>query len=54
VELLAEKLRFDPGPFFDLLDIREHHLKPETSAAQDAFSRYLRAIEAVIRAVDNL
>ncbi|HEV3315425.1 MAG TPA: hypothetical protein VG488_00600 [Candidatus Angelobacter sp.] len=54
VELLAEKLRFDPGPFFDLLDIREHHLKPETSDAQDAFSRYLRAIEAVIRAVDNL
>jgi hypothetical protein len=54
VELLAEKLGFDPGPFFDLLDIREHHLKPETGDAQDAFSRYLRAIEAVIRAVDTL
>src|ERR1700694_4466393 len=54
VELLAEKLRFDPGPFFDLLDIREHHLKPKTGDAQDAFSRYLRAIEAVIRAVDAL
>jgi hypothetical protein len=54
VELLAEKLRFDPGPFFDLLDIREHHLKPDTSDIHESFSRYLRAIEAVIRAVDNL
>jgi hypothetical protein len=54
VELLAEKLRFDPGPFFDLLDVREHHLKAETGNAQDTFSRYLRAIAAVIRAVDAL
>lgn len=54
VELLAEKLRFDPGPFFDLLDIREHHLKPEAGDTQGAFSRYLQAIEAVIRAVDAL
>ena len=37
-----------------LLDIREHHLKPDPSDAQDAFARYLRAIEAVIRYVDNL
>ena len=54
VELLAEKLRFDPGPFFDLLDVREHHLKPDMTVAQETFSRYLRAVEAVIRAVDNL
>ncbi len=54
VELLAEKLRFDPGPFFDLLDVREHHLKPDTTDAQETFSRYLRAVEAVIRTVDSL
>ena len=54
VELLAEKLRFDPGPFFDLLDVREHHLKPDMTVAQETFSRYLRAVEAVIRAVDSL
>jgi len=37
-----------------LLDVREHHLKPDTTDAQETFSRYLRAVEAVIRAVDSL
>jgi hypothetical protein len=51
---IAAKLGFDPRPLQQLLDVRERKLKAETLDANKVFAGYLRAIEAVVEAVDKL
>jgi hypothetical protein len=51
---IAAKLGFDPHPLQQLLDVRQQKLKSETLDANKVFAGYLRAIEAVVEAVDKL
>jgi hypothetical protein len=51
---IAAKLGFDPQPLQQLLDVRQHKLKAETLNVNKVFAGYLRAIEAVVEAVDKL
>jgi predicted nucleotidyltransferase len=50
----AAKLGFDPAPFEQLLQVREHKLKPERLDPDTLFAAYLRAIDIVVKAVDSL
>jgi hypothetical protein len=54
VRYMGEKLGFDSSAFWDLMDIREQHAKPEAIDVQQTFAAYLNGIEAVIQAVDAL
>jgi predicted nucleotidyltransferase len=51
---LARRLRFDPRPFLDLLAVRDHSLESKTLDVQATFAGYLRGIEKVVAAVDDL
>ncbi len=51
---IAARLVFDPLPLQQLLDVRHHKLKAETLDVNKVFAEYLRAIEAVVEAVDKL
>lgn len=51
---ISAKLGFDPQPLQQLLDVRHHKLKAETLDVNKVFAGYLRAIEAVVDAVDKL
>jgi hypothetical protein len=51
---IAARLGFDPAPLQQLLDVRQHKLKPEVLELPQAFAAYLRAIETVVAAVDKL
>ncbi len=51
VEQLARKCGFDPGPFRQLLDVREGKSKPESLDAHAVFAGYVQAIERVTAAV---
>jgi hypothetical protein len=54
VEQLARRAPFDSSPFLDLLKVREHKLKPAALDGQSVFSKYLQAIEVVVRVVDAI
>ena len=51
---LGAKVGFDPGPFEQLLHVRERRLKAEALDVQRVFTAYLQAIQKVIQAVDSL
>lgn len=51
---IAARLSFDPFPLQQLLDVRHHKSKPESLDVNKVFAGYLRAIEAVVEAVDKL
>lgn len=54
IQELAERLRFDPRPFLDLLAVRDHSLEPKALDVQATFAGYLQGIERVVAAVDDL
>jgi hypothetical protein len=54
VNLLAARLKFDASGFLQVLDVREHRIKPKTLDPLDVFSRYLAAVEHVTAAVDRM
>lgn len=51
---IAARLGFDPLPLQQLLDVRHHKAKAGTLDVNKVFAGYLRAIEAVVDAVDKL
>lgn len=53
-EELAQRLRFDPGPFLNLLNVREHRMKAEALDVPETFRGYLQGINHVIQAVDAI
>jgi hypothetical protein len=52
VTQLAQKARFNPDVFLELLQVREHKAQADSIDSGPAFSRYLQAIEQAIRALD--
>jgi hypothetical protein len=54
IQALAKRIEFDPSPFLQLLDIREHKADRKHFDAADVFSRYLAAIQQVTAAVDRM
>lgn len=54
VQILASRVAFDPAPFSQLLDIREHKAERSQFDVRDIFARYLTAVEQVTAAVDTM
>lgn len=54
VKKLAEKIKFDPGIFLKLLQVRERKANESEIPAASAFAQYLDGINTVIQAVDAL
>jgi predicted nucleotidyltransferase len=54
VQILARRVAFEPDPFFQLLDIREHKAERSRFDVHDIFARYLNAVEQVTAAVDTM
>jgi len=54
IQELAQRLRFDPRPFLDLLAVRDHSLESKALDVQTTFAGYLEGIEKVVAAVDDL
>ena len=54
VEILANRVAFDPSAFLQLLDIREHKAERSQFDVGDVFARYLTAVEQVTAAVDTM
>jgi len=53
VNLLAERLKFDPSPVLQVLDVRENKANPKRLDVNDLFARYLLVVEQVTSAVDQ-
>jgi len=54
LRLAGERFGIDPSPFEKLLDVREARIKPKEMDPLAVLAAYLRAIDAVIEAVDRL
>ena len=54
IRALAQRIKFDPSAFMQLLDIREHKADRKQFDAPDVFGRYLAAIQQVTAAVDRM
>jgi len=54
VERLAAKAGFDAGSFFQLLDVREGKLDRKSLDVNQLFARYLKAVERITAAVDEM
>jgi predicted nucleotidyltransferase len=54
VEKLAIKAGFDAKPIFQLMDIREGRLDRRTVNVDDLCARYLKAVERITAAVDEM
>jgi hypothetical protein len=54
IRTLAQRIKFDPSPFVQLLDIREHKADQKQFDAADVLARYLAAIQQVTAAVDRM
>jgi hypothetical protein len=54
IKRLAEKIKFDPGIFLKLLQVRERKANESEISAASAFSQYLDGINTVVQAVDAL
>lgn len=54
VQTLAARVKFDPSPFLQLLDIREHHAEQKDFEIGDICGRYLHAVQQVATAVDTM
>ncbi|HZQ21847.1 MAG TPA: nucleotidyltransferase domain-containing protein [Terriglobales bacterium] len=52
ISILADRFRFDPEVFQQVLDIREHKRQAKTQNVRDIAARYLAAVEHVTAAVD--
>jgi predicted nucleotidyltransferase len=52
--LLADKLKIDGHVFGELLDIREHRIEKKSANVDDLFARYLKLVEQVTGAVDQM
>ena len=54
IKRLAEKIKFDPGIFLKLLQVRERKANESEIPAASAFAQYLDGISTVVQAVDAL
>lgn len=54
IKRLAEKIKFDPGIFLKLLQVRERKANESEIPAASAFAEYLDGINTVVQAVDAL
>lgn len=54
IRMLAEKIKFDPGIFLQLLQVRAHTAKESEIEPSTGFAKYLEAIYKVVQAVDAL
>jgi hypothetical protein len=54
IQVLAQRIQFDPSAFVQLLDIREQKADEKQFDAADVFARYLAAIQQVTAAVDRM
>jgi predicted nucleotidyltransferase len=54
VQTLAARVKFDPSPFLQLLDIREHKAEQKDFEITDICGRYLLAVQQVTTAVDTM
>ncbi len=54
VEKLAAKAGFDAGAFLQLLDVRHGKVERKTLSVDDVFARYLKAVERITAAVDEM
>ena len=54
IKRLAEKIKFDPGIFLKLLQVRERKANESEIPAASAFAQYLDGINTVVQAVDAL
>ena len=54
VQTLAARVKFDPSPFLELLDIREHKAEQKDFQVDDICGRYLHAVQQVATAVDTM
>jgi hypothetical protein len=52
VQAIAEQLKFDAAPVYQVLDVREHKANPREIDVNDLFARYLTLVEQVTAAVD--
>ncbi len=53
VNVLTEKLKLDPSPVLQVLDVRENKTNPKKLEVNDLFARYLLVVEQVTSAVDQ-
>ncbi len=53
LQALSMKMKFDPSPVYQLLDVREGKAESKKIQVQDLAARYLAAIEKVTAAVDE-
>jgi len=54
VEKLAAKAGFDASTFLQLFDLRERKVDRKTMNVDDVFARYLKAVERITAAVDEM
>ena len=54
IKKLAEKIKFDPGIFLKLLQVRERKANESEIPTASAFAQYLDGINTVVQAVDAL
>lgn len=54
IEKLAGKAAFDPKPILQLMDIRHGKLDRKSIDVDDLFARYLKAVERITSAVDEM
>lgn len=54
VEILSQRLGFDPSAFSQLLDLREKKAERSQFDVADVFARYLTAVEHVTATVDTM
>ena len=54
VQSLSARVKFDPSPFLQLLDIREHKAEQKDFEISDICGRYLLAVQQVTAAVDTM
>jgi len=54
VQKLAARAGFDAGAFLQLFDLRERRVDRKTMNVDDVFARYLKAVERIAAAVDEM
>jgi hypothetical protein len=54
VQSLSARVKFDPSPFLQLLDIREHKAEQKDFEIADICGRYSHAVQQVATAVDTM
>jgi predicted nucleotidyltransferase len=54
VQKLASRTGFDAGAFLQLFDLRERKVDRKTMNVDDVFARYLKAVERITAAVDEM